>query len=302
MTQEGPTTAGATCFSLCLPQVAVDTVRVRRGRVDAWVGREAAPRRFEQADAVLRLGRNYHSLSVDLTSLVHLRDPETHKCARPASSRAVGCRPHSFPAASGTNVCVVPLRAHKARIQVHDCASDWIARSCRCTMTSPSAQRHLRDAPGGQLEAAGLLSGGSATADCSGTGAAAPQPPDQRWPGDRSAAPRATAAPEVDRGPAQVTAGVHHPPCTRFSHAHCTAGLICSVSAVQVVQVIRHALIRSLNESLQSPLQAQRRQDTVRPPAGGRVGARVRVNNMGVPGKMPQLSVVITGELSHQHA
>ncbi len=81
MTRETPPIDGATGCHLHLPQVAVDTVRVRRGRVDAWVGREAAPRRFEQADANFRLGRDYHSLSLDLTSLVHLRDPETHKCA-----------------------------------------------------------------------------------------------------------------------------------------------------------------------------------------------------------------------------
>lgn len=53
---------------------------IRSGRVNAWVGKEVTPRRFEQTDATLQLGRDYHSLSVDLTSLVHLRDPDTHKC------------------------------------------------------------------------------------------------------------------------------------------------------------------------------------------------------------------------------
>ncbi len=42
-------------------------------------------------------------------------------------------------------------------------------------MQSPNAQRHLRDAPGGQLEAAGLLSR-------DGGGGAAPPQPVQRWP------------------------------------------------------------------------------------------------------------------------
>ncbi len=124
----------------------------------------------------------------------------------------------------------------------HDWASEWIAWPCRCTMTSPSAQRHLRDARGGQLEAAGLLAGSSVAADGSGTRTAAPQQPNQRWPGDRSAVPRAMAASEADCAPAQVTTRGHTPPCTRSCHAHCTSGNLCSLSAVQVVQAIRTVL------------------------------------------------------------
>lgn len=53
---------------------------MRGARVDVWVAGEDAPRRFEQADAVVRLGRGYRTLSVDLTSAVHERDPATYKC------------------------------------------------------------------------------------------------------------------------------------------------------------------------------------------------------------------------------
>ncbi len=37
--------------------------------------------RLLQADATLRLGRSYKTLAVDLTALVHERDPATYKCA-----------------------------------------------------------------------------------------------------------------------------------------------------------------------------------------------------------------------------
>ncbi len=61
--------------------MALETLRVRGAKVDLWVAGEAAPRRFEQVDATVRLGRGYHTLALDLTTLVHERDPATYKCA-----------------------------------------------------------------------------------------------------------------------------------------------------------------------------------------------------------------------------
>lgn len=54
---------------------------MRDAKVDVWVAGEQAPRRFEQADATVRLGHGYKRLTVDLTAAVHERDPSTFKCA-----------------------------------------------------------------------------------------------------------------------------------------------------------------------------------------------------------------------------
>jgi hypothetical protein len=61
------------------PQVALESLRLQHAKVDVWVAGERMPRRFEQADAVLRLSRGYNRLTVDLTAAVHERDPATHK-------------------------------------------------------------------------------------------------------------------------------------------------------------------------------------------------------------------------------
>lgn len=70
--------------------MALETLRVRGAKVDLWVAGEAAPRRFEQADATVRLGRGYHTLALDLTTLVHERDPATYKCAPGGLSVSLG--------------------------------------------------------------------------------------------------------------------------------------------------------------------------------------------------------------------
>ena len=49
--------------------------------MDVWVAGEQAPRRFEQADATMRLARGYKRLTVDVTAAVHERDPSTYRCA-----------------------------------------------------------------------------------------------------------------------------------------------------------------------------------------------------------------------------
>lgn len=53
---------------------------MRGARVSALIVGEASPRHFEEVDAALRLGRDYHSMHLDLTALPHERDPSADKC------------------------------------------------------------------------------------------------------------------------------------------------------------------------------------------------------------------------------
>lgn len=59
----------------------MESLRLRDAKVDVWVAGEKAPRRFEQADATMRLARGYKRLTADVTAAVHERDPSTYKCA-----------------------------------------------------------------------------------------------------------------------------------------------------------------------------------------------------------------------------
>lgn len=60
-------------------QVALESIRVRGGRVDTWIAGESAPRQFEGTDATMRLGPDYHSLDIDMAAAVHERDASTYR-------------------------------------------------------------------------------------------------------------------------------------------------------------------------------------------------------------------------------
>lgn len=60
-------------------KVALESIRVRGGRVDTWITGESVPRRFEGTDATMRLGPDYHSLDIDMAAAVHERDASTYR-------------------------------------------------------------------------------------------------------------------------------------------------------------------------------------------------------------------------------
>lgn len=49
------------------PQVAVEAISIRDGRLSAFIAGEDVPRRFESVDVSVRLADNYSKLAVDIT-------------------------------------------------------------------------------------------------------------------------------------------------------------------------------------------------------------------------------------------
>ncbi|KAL3160063.1 hypothetical protein ABBQ38_009778 [Trebouxia sp. C0009 RCD-2024] len=62
------------------PEVALDSLAIRQSEVNAWVAGETVPRHYEQVNALLRLGRDYQRLELDVSALAHERDPAQDKC------------------------------------------------------------------------------------------------------------------------------------------------------------------------------------------------------------------------------
>ena len=72
-------------------QVALESLTLRGGTVSVTIAGEVGLRHFENVDAVLRLGRDYHSMHVDLTAQPQERDPSADKCTMmsPRSQRHI---------------------------------------------------------------------------------------------------------------------------------------------------------------------------------------------------------------------
>ncbi|KAL0047976.1 hypothetical protein WJX82_004829 [Trebouxia sp. C0006] len=63
-----------------MPEIALDSLAIKRSEVNAWVAGETVPRHFEQVDAVVQLARDYQGLEMHLSALAHERDPAQDKC------------------------------------------------------------------------------------------------------------------------------------------------------------------------------------------------------------------------------
>ena len=50
-----------------LPEVALDSVAIKRSEVNCWVAGETVPRHFEQVDGVVQLARDYQGLEMHLS-------------------------------------------------------------------------------------------------------------------------------------------------------------------------------------------------------------------------------------------
>lgn len=51
------------------PEVALDSLAIRQSEVNAWVAGETVPRHYEQVNALLRLGRDYQRLELDVSGV-----------------------------------------------------------------------------------------------------------------------------------------------------------------------------------------------------------------------------------------
>ena len=51
------------------PEVAIDSLAIRQSEINAWVAGETVPRHYEQVNAVVRLGRDYQRLEMDLSGV-----------------------------------------------------------------------------------------------------------------------------------------------------------------------------------------------------------------------------------------
>ena len=60
--------------------MVLQSLTVRSASVTVAIAGEAGLRRFQGADATVRLGRGYHSIDADLTALAHERQPAADKC------------------------------------------------------------------------------------------------------------------------------------------------------------------------------------------------------------------------------
>ena len=60
---------GAVLAKLRPPEVVIDSLALRQSEVNAWVAGETVPRHYEQVNAVLRLGRDYQSLQLDVSGV-----------------------------------------------------------------------------------------------------------------------------------------------------------------------------------------------------------------------------------------
>ena len=49
--------------------MALDSLAIRQSEVNAWVAGETVPRHFEQVYALLRLGRDYQRLELDVSGV-----------------------------------------------------------------------------------------------------------------------------------------------------------------------------------------------------------------------------------------
>ena len=50
-----------------MPEIALDSLAIKRSEVNAWVAGETVPRHFEQVDAVVQLARDYQGLEMHLS-------------------------------------------------------------------------------------------------------------------------------------------------------------------------------------------------------------------------------------------
>ena len=50
-----------------MPDIALDSLAIKRSEVNAWVAGETVPRHFEQVDAVVQLARDYQGLEMHLS-------------------------------------------------------------------------------------------------------------------------------------------------------------------------------------------------------------------------------------------
>jgi len=57
----------AVLFKVRMPEVALDSLAIKRSELNAWVAGETVPRHFEQVDAVVQLARDYQGLEMHLS-------------------------------------------------------------------------------------------------------------------------------------------------------------------------------------------------------------------------------------------
>ncbi len=50
-----------------MPEIALDSLAIKRSELNAWVAGETVPRHFEQVDAVVQLARDYQGLEMHLS-------------------------------------------------------------------------------------------------------------------------------------------------------------------------------------------------------------------------------------------
>ncbi len=57
----------AVLFKVRMPEVALDSLAIKRSELNAWVAGETVPRHFEQVNAVVQLARDYQGLEMHLS-------------------------------------------------------------------------------------------------------------------------------------------------------------------------------------------------------------------------------------------
>jgi len=113
-----------------MPEIALDSLAIKRSEVNAWVAGETVPRHFEQVDAVVQLARDYQGLEMHLSGQF-----KAYPSFFPSFLVLLSSLPPYSP-----DLCAAAL-AHE-----RDPAQD------KCTMLNPNATRNLRGATTAQQQ------------------------------------------------------------------------------------------------------------------------------------------------------
>ena len=151
----------ATLSTVRPPQLALERMVIRNGDLWATLTGEAIPRHIQNVNLQLKLGRDYRTLTLDITGVLDLQLYLIKETAGFSSdvimigvylgACAVVCQGRACPwLLSGL---IASVSCAKTRLWAESCvwcaglAHERDAASDKCTMINSMAQRHLRDAP-----------------------------------------------------------------------------------------------------------------------------------------------------------